>query len=133
MTESTPPSPQYDGIFTPWLAVTDMDRSIEWYQRVLGFEIEFRADDKVGWCEFVTPTKDVYLGLYRMPGVAPGGGAMPTFGVRDLAAERARLTEMGVRIQGPDQVIPDLISFLTFLDPDGNALMFCQVLHEPRH
>jgi predicted enzyme related to lactoylglutathione lyase len=58
---------------------------------------------------------------------------MLTFGVRDLTAERGRLESLGVRLAGPTQEVSDLIKMDTFLDPDGNLLMFCQVLHEPRH
>jgi catechol 2,3-dioxygenase-like lactoylglutathione lyase family enzyme len=123
--------PFYDGIFTPWLGVTDLGRSISWYQEMLALRLIFRADD-VGWAELATPTPNAAIGLYRVDHPLGAGGATPTLGVTDLARERARLQAKGVLFGGHDRVIEGLVAFASFYDPDGNPLMFCQVLHEPR-
>lgn len=123
--------PAYDGILTPWLTVTDLSRSIEWYQKILGLKVLFRADE-IGWCELSTDTKDVAVGLWQSATGGGHGGAMMTFGVHDLPAEKLRLEAMGVEFGQPAWTVEGLIAMETFFDPDGNPLMFCQVLHPPR-
>jgi predicted enzyme related to lactoylglutathione lyase len=126
-----PDRPAYDGIVTPWLTVTDLGRSIDWYQRMLGLKTLFRADE-IGWCELSTDTANVAVGLWQSPTGSGRGGAMLTFGVRDLAAEKKRLQDLGVEFGQPAWTVEGLIAMETFFDPDGNPLMFCQVLHAPR-
>ncbi|MFB7719002.1 MULTISPECIES: VOC family protein [unclassified Nocardia] len=124
--------PVYDGIVTPWLTVSDLRRSIEWYQSNLGLEVLFRADE-IGWCELSTDTENVAVGLWQADSGFGRGGAMLTFGVRDLIAEKARLQARGVEFGQPAWMYEGLVAMETFFDPDGNPIMFCQVLHEPRN
>jgi catechol 2,3-dioxygenase-like lactoylglutathione lyase family enzyme len=136
MTAPTTTGPAYDGLFTPWVPVTDLTRSISWYQQVLNLRLIFRAD-QIGWAELGTETPGAVVGLFRTGEDAPrhtesAGGATLTFGVTDLESERKRLADLGVEFGRYDRVIPSLISFVSFADPDGNLLMFCQVLHSPR-
>lgn len=127
--------PRYDGLFTPWVPVSDLVRSIEWYEQVLNLKLMFCAD-QIGWAELRTETPGAVIGLFRMPPGALGAQSGPastlTFGVRDLPAERNRLQSLGIQFGPYDQVIDGLIAFVSFVDPDGNPLMFCQVLHSPR-
>jgi predicted enzyme related to lactoylglutathione lyase len=123
--------PSYDGILTPWLAVTDLKRSIAWYEEMLGLKMLFEAEG-LGWCELSTDTKDVAIGLWETTSGFGRGGAMMTFGVHDLQAEKTRLQGMGVEFGQPAWTVEGLIAMETFFDPDGNPLMFCQVLHPPR-
>nr|ASA49555.1 hypothetical protein [Actinoallomurus sp.] len=125
-------APKYDGIMTPWVGVSDLDKAIRWYEENLGFEVEFRADE-IGWCELKTATPNVYVGLYVMTPPPGSGGATLTFNVEDLDLERRRLEENGVRFEGPTVRVDGLIARASFTDPDGNPLMFCQVLHPPRN
>ncbi|WP_051854743.1 VOC family protein [Streptomyces sp. NRRL B-1347] len=124
--------PSYDGVLTPWIGVTDLAKSVAWYEDMLGLKVEYTLDE-VGWCELGTGVARVALGLYRMDEVNAAGGATLTFGVLDLDRERARLEERGVRFEGPTKVIPGTLRMASFRDPDGNPLMFCQVLGTPRH
>lgn len=124
--------PAYDGIFTPWIYVSDTGTATAWYSRVLGLEPEFRLES-VGWCELGTGIERVAIGMHQSgPGGHPGGATL-TLGVRDLDAERKRLELLGVRMDGPTTTIPGVIAMASFRDPDGNPLMFCQVLGTPRH
>ena len=136
MTARTEAGPTYDGLFTPWVPVTDLDRSISWYEQVLNLELVFRAD-QIGWAELRTATPGAVIGLFRTGAAAPAAGSGPpgatlTLGVRDLQAERKRLADLGVEFGQYDRVIESLIAFVSFADPDGNPLMFCEVLHSPR-
>lgn len=125
-------TPAYDGIMTPWFYVRDLERAIEWYTENLGLKPEFQMPD-TGWCELGTGIPRVAIGLHQADHVGQGGGATLTLGVRDLDGERRRLEGLGVRFDGPTIAIPGVIKMASFRDPDGNPLMFCQVLRTPRH
>ena len=114
---------QYDGGLTCSLGVTDLDRSIDWYQKVLGFRILYRRDD-IAWCELSTGVERVNVGLSERREAGGAGGATLTFGVVGLEAAKAALDAEGVRQDGDIVEIGGLVRLLTFFDPDDNALMF---------
>jgi catechol 2,3-dioxygenase-like lactoylglutathione lyase family enzyme len=116
----------YDGGLTVSMPVSDLDKAIDWYQEVLGFELQYRMDD-IGWCEVVSPVANVNVGLSVVEKPNPGG-ATPTFGVKDIDAARASLEANNVRIDGDAVTIENLVSLVTFYDIDDNALMFYQML-----
>ena len=118
---------QYEGGLTVSMPVSNLDTAIEWYKKVLGFELQYRMDD-IGWCEVVSPVADVNVGLSVVEKPNPGG-ATPTFGVKNINAARASLEANGVRIDGDIIEIENMVSLLTFYDADDNALMFFQMLN----
>lgn len=107
------------------MGVTDLDRSIEWYSRVMGCTLLYRVED-IGWCEMATAMPGVNIGLGLREAVTQGGGATNVFEVADINAAKAHLDAMGVRQDGDIQHIPGLVRLLTFFDPDGNSFMFSQ-------
>jgi len=117
---------QYNGGLTVSLPVSDLDSAIDWYQKVLGFELQYRLDD-LGWCELISPLARVNVGLSVVESPNPGG-ATPTFGVQDMNAAKASLQENGVRIDGDIVTIEGMVSLLTFYDQDDNSLMLYQDL-----
>jgi catechol 2,3-dioxygenase-like lactoylglutathione lyase family enzyme len=118
----------YDGGLTISMPVSDLDKAIDWYQKVLGFELQYRMDD-IGWCELASPVTNVNVGLSVVEKPNPGG-ATPTFGVKDINAARESLEADGVRIDGDVITIENMVSLLTFFDADDNALMLFQMLGE---
>lgn len=112
---------------TASMGVTDLNRSIDWYQQVLGFTLLYRAEE-IGWCELTTHMAGVNVGLSENQAVTQGGGATNVWSVSDIEAAKAHLDTHGVRQDGEIQTIPDLVRLLTFYDPDGNAMMFAQSL-----
>ena len=119
----------YDGGLTCSMGVTDLDRSIAWYQDVLGFILLYRRDD-IAWCELSTDVARVNVGLGQREAAGGTGGATLTFGVTDIDAAKAALDRHAVRQDGPIRDIPEMVRLLTFFDPDDNALMFYQDLSE---
>ncbi|RYY34033.1 MAG: VOC family protein [Sphingomonadales bacterium] len=117
----------YDGGLTCAISVTSLDAAIPWYQSLLGAELLYRMDE-IAWCELVSPVARVNIGLSQVETVPQGGGATLTFGVADMDAAKAALDAAGVRQDGDITEIPGMVKFLTFFDPDGNALMFYQDL-----
>jgi len=122
--------PDWDGGLTCALSVKDMDRSIRWYQDVMGFELLYRLDD-MGWCELKTGVARVNVGLSQVEKPEPKGGATLTFGVKDINAARKALEANDVRFDGATRVIEGMVKLATFYDPDDNVLMLYQSLGEP--
>jgi predicted enzyme related to lactoylglutathione lyase len=114
---------------TASMGVTNLDRSIDWYQSVLGFTLLYRADE-IGWCELSTLVPGVNVGLSQNESVAQGGGATNVWAVADIDVAKAHLDTHGVRQDGEIQHIPGLVKLITFYDPDGNAMMLSQSLAE---
>lgn len=112
---------------TASMAVTDLDRSIGWYQEVLGFTLLYKAEE-IAWCELASHMPGINVGLSENRDVIQGGGATNVWSVADIEAAKAHLDAHGVRQDGPIQTIPDLVRLLTFYDPDGNTMMFAQSL-----
>jgi catechol 2,3-dioxygenase-like lactoylglutathione lyase family enzyme len=112
---------------TASMGVTDLDRSIEWYQNILGFTLLYRVDEIV-WCELSTGVPGVNVGLSQNQEVKQGGGATNVWGVADILAAKAHLDAHGVRQDGDIQHIPDMVKLLTFYDPDGNVMMLSENL-----
>lgn len=109
------------------MSVSDMNASITWYQKVLGFNLLFRDDD-LGWCELSTGVPGVTVGLAQSENVAQGGGATNVWGVKDIEEAKAQLDAHLVKQDGGIQIVPDMVKLITFYDPDGNAMMFAQSL-----
>ena len=115
----------YDGGLTCALSVTDLEKSIRWYEDVLGFTLLYKVDE-MGWCELRTEVSGVNVGLSQVEKAGGAGGTTLTFGVKDIAGARKELEAKDVRFDGPTQTIPDMVKLATFYDPDGNTLMFYQ-------
>ncbi len=117
----------FDGGLTCALKVTDLDRSLQWYQDVLGFELLYRVDE-IGWCELKTEVSNVNVGLSQVETCGGDGNAILTFGVKDIERARKQLEDKSIRFDGPTQTIEGMVKLATFFDPDGNALMLYQDL-----
>lgn len=115
----------YNPELTCSMGVTNLDRSIAWYQEMLGFKLLYRADE-IGWCELSTMVPGVNVGLSQNESVAQGGGATNVWAVKDILAAKAALDAAGVRQDGDIQHIPGLVKLITFYDPDGNQMMLSE-------
>jgi catechol 2,3-dioxygenase-like lactoylglutathione lyase family enzyme len=117
----------FDGGLVCALGVKDLNASLQWYEKTLGFRERFRLDG-YGWAEIGTPVSGVTLGLSQVESPEVRGGVTPTFGVTDIEAARAALETQGVAFDGPIHTIEGQVKLTTFFDPDGNKLMFSQSL-----
>jgi len=118
----------YDQNMVISIGVSDLDRAIEWYKDVLGFELVYKLD-KYGWCEMATATKHVTIGLGQNEDLKTGG-ATPTFGVLDIDVARKHLESKDVRFDGDTYEIEGMVKLATFYDPDGNSFMLAQSLSD---
>lgn len=108
------------------MSVKDRHESADWYKEMLGFEAIYHADE-AGWSEIRTNTQGVTIGLGEHTKPAPGN-CVPVFGVADLEAARVMMENVGVRFDGPTDVIDGMVKTATFYDPDDNALMLAEDL-----
>jgi predicted enzyme related to lactoylglutathione lyase len=102
------------GLRTVVYPVTDLARGKEWYGRVLGvaayFDEPFYVGFSVGGFE---------LGL--IPDGQPGTTGLLTYwGVADIAAEMARLQQLGAAVDEPAKDVGGGIKVGSVLDPFGN-------------
>lgn len=114
------------GIHHVKFPVSDLEKSLEWYERVLGFRAELEFPDEDGVVRGVAGTipglGDAGLALRQNPAAAAGfAGFDPvSFGIADRAAAEAwvaRLDEQGVE---HTPVIEASIGWIvSFRDPDG--------------
>ena len=119
----------YSGGLTCALNVTDFEKSLAWYQDILGFKLLYRMDE-MGWGELATSVERVNVGLSQVEEAGGKGGATLTFGVTDIDTARRQLEAKEVRFDGPTQTIEGMVKLATFYDPDGNALMLYQDLQK---
>jgi len=103
------------------IAVRDIAKSREWYSRLLGKGPDLEpfpgnVEFKVGgaWLQIVQGT------------VGTSGWAL-RLEVRDLHRERERLRSAGVDAE-EIATVPSVIRYFGIRDPDGNELMFFEVL-----
>jgi predicted enzyme related to lactoylglutathione lyase len=102
------------GLRTAIYPTPDLERGKAWYRQVLErdpyFDEPFYVGFSVGGFE---------LGL--LPDAQPGAvGVYAYWGVSDIAAECARLTELGARPHEPITDVGGGIKTASFLDPFGN-------------
>lgn len=117
---------EYDRQLVISVNVSDFDRSLAWYQEVLGFELSYKLE-QYGWGEVKTPWNGVYIGIGQTEQLKQGG-TVPTFGVKDIAAARAHLESHDVRFDGDTYEVGGMVKLCTFYDPDGNAWMLAESL-----
>src|SRR5438045_8744786 len=87
---TTAPAPiEYATHLTISCGVSDLERSIEWYRSLFGFELIYKLDD-MGWCELQTPWSGISIGLGQNEEPKPGG-TTPVFRVKDTEAARSDL------------------------------------------
>ncbi len=104
--------------------VTDWQRAKKFYGETLGLPVAAFMSDEVGWMEF--GAKDgthLAISQWRGPGSIPprGRNGIAIFGVDDAYAAVKELRRRGVKCNDVIAV-PDMVTFASFFDPDGNEL-----------
>ena len=126
------------------LVVSDLDASLEWYGKRLGFTLEARWDVAGAGLRFAhARSGDVRFEFMERAGAAPGPdeakdvfGALETRGAKhvglaceDVEAARASLKAEGVEvIFGPNEVPQVRVRNLFLRDPDGNQIELVEPL-----
>ncbi|GAB3765480.1 putative enzyme related to lactoylglutathione lyase [Nocardioides ginsengisegetis] len=117
-------SPIQRSIGQVFIPVREMDRAVEWYARLLGFDPgEVSHEGTI----FDIPTEgETRLALdANRPDFETSGPPRFFFWTHDMAATVGHLRRLGVRITSDVEDIGSVF-FVQFEDPDGNPLMVCQ-------
>lgn len=113
------------------ITVTDLVRSKDFYQNILGMEFLFDAGPMVF---FQCGEIRLMIGTSDQP--APRGGTILYFKVQDIHAVHARLAEQGVKfVSAPHLVarMPDHDLWIAFLlDPDDTTIGLMSEVPHPR-
>lgn len=112
-----------EGVDVVFYGVCNMERSVAFYEGVLGLELSQRAGND--WAQFTVGGTEI--GLFGELATAPHqGGATVTFRVSDIAGFEASLEAAGAK-KDPIEDMGGALS-MEFLDPDGNRLVAVQIL-----
>jgi catechol 2,3-dioxygenase-like lactoylglutathione lyase family enzyme len=103
------------------LGVSDLDKSIAFYEDVLGFKTVERRDD-LQFAHVETNVPGLQLGLSAGSANKGTGAAIVNISVVDVASARKLLEARGVAFTGATQIIPGKVALAAFKDPDGNQL-----------
>jgi catechol-2,3-dioxygenase len=104
------------------IQVVDFEAAKKWYDDVLGWPVSFTSDE-AGWHEYGRDNES-HVSLNRWDptwGPAPQNGAIPVFTVDSATAAIEALRAKGVKCDDV-VVIPGMVSYGTFYDPEGNKL-----------
>ena len=113
--------PYYRPTVVLQIGVADLDKSIAFYEKVLGFKtVERREDLKFAHVETNVP--GLQLGLSVGSALKGTGAAIINISVVDVVSARKLLESRGVVFKGATQIIPGKVALAAFTDPDGNLL-----------
>jgi catechol 2,3-dioxygenase-like lactoylglutathione lyase family enzyme len=102
------------------IAVADLDRAIEWYERLLGAAPDMTPNEtERAW----KLTDESWIYVVADPERA--GKALVTVMVDDLDERLAALEQRGIEIEEDEQV-NERTRKVTFVDPEGNRVAFGQ-------
>ena len=104
--------------------VTDYEAAKKWYTDILDWPVAFSSDE-AGWHEFGRDN-ETHVSLNRWDqawGPTPQRGATAVFSVDDAHSTTAALRAKGVKCDDV-VVIPNMVTYGTFYDPEGNSLQF---------
>ncbi len=105
-----------------WFWVTDMDRSVRFYEDQLGLGLRVRHGDE--WAELEAGA--IHIGLHgSRGGNAPHGGTA-VFRVDDLDLAKTALEQRGVAFEEHLGEVPGIARYASFDDPDGNSMQLIE-------
>jgi predicted enzyme related to lactoylglutathione lyase len=113
-----------------WYQTTDMDRTVEFYQQVLGLKLLFKRED---WSEFDIDGQrlafcKVDALLENKDSFRPG----ISFLAQPIEQAIATLSQKGVPFSGELEIYP-YGKLASFRDPDGNVLGLYEPPPRPSH
>jgi catechol 2,3-dioxygenase-like lactoylglutathione lyase family enzyme len=121
---TTPSRIGITGVRTVGVPVTDQDRALEFYARVLGFETRLDSPFPGGrWIEVAPPGATTTLALApALEGTSAGVDTGVRFTTADADADHAALAAAGVDVDTEVLRFPGVPPMFSFRDPDGNTL-----------
>lgn len=116
----------FNKIYAVCLLVEDYSRSLEFYEKKLGFEIHSQdtkyTDFKLGESLFAIFQKDEATSMFVQNHMNMGGGAVIAFPVEDVEQTCEELKQKGIDIFEGPKTMPWGQKVAYFKDPDNNIL-----------
>ena len=119
-----PTTTRISDVRTIGVPVSDQERALEFYGRVLGFETRMDGSFPGGrWIEVAAPGATTTIALAAaQEGVAAGVDTGIRFSTADATADHAVLAAAGVDVDAEVLRYPGVPPMFSFRDPDGNTL-----------
>jgi len=105
------------------IGVSNLDRAIEFYTTMLGFEMTERRND-LKFAHVTSNVPGLEIGLNEVAVPKGSGSIVLNIGVRNVVDTRRRLEARGLAFRGETVIIPGKVALAEFADPDGNVLRF---------
>jgi predicted enzyme related to lactoylglutathione lyase len=120
----TPTTTRIADVRTVAVPVSDQERALEFYGRVLGFETRMDSPFPGGrWIEVAAPGATTTIALAAaQEGTATGVDSGIRFSTADATADHASLTAAGVDVDTDVLRFPGVPPMFSFRDLDGNTL-----------
>lgn len=120
----TPTTTRISDVRTVGVPVSDQQRAVEFYGRVLGFEIRMDSPFPGGrWIEVAAPGATTSIALAAaQEGTATGVDTGIRFSTADATADHRTLAAAGVDVDAEVLHFPGVPPMFSFRDPDGNTL-----------
>jgi catechol 2,3-dioxygenase-like lactoylglutathione lyase family enzyme len=116
----------FKGVRTLAIYVTDMERSRDFYTRILGFRVRVDVHPALSFLESADKTTDIYLEGGMKPCPVDNQSCRLSFFLeaeKSAAAAYAALKAAGVTLlQAAPEPVSDDTACFQFADPDGNIL-----------
>lgn len=115
----------------PWITVSDMKKTEEFFKHKLGLSVTSHAPE-FGWMEFAGKDGGLSLGtgMYspEYSDQKAGSNAVVCFNVDDIVATKAELEAKGVTFVDEIMEVPGHVKLVTFVDNDGNRFQLAEQL-----
>jgi predicted enzyme related to lactoylglutathione lyase len=116
-----------------WINVTDLDKSTEFFSKVLGLKVE-QVSKENGWVELQGSVGGARLGLAQSASEESWGkpsygrNAIVTFRVDNLEKVKKDLQARNVQFVGDTIEVPGHVKMIFFNDLDGNNFQLVEML-----
>lgn len=120
-------SPIANRVDTIFVHVTDLSRSVEWYSKLLGVEVEGEVQGPIYTFDMGEGRPGLTLDNHCLDDVyelKPLNHPLFNMSAADINAAYDYVKEIGTKYISDIQHFPDLSDF-SFEDPDGNIIMIC--------
>ena len=101
--------------------VNDLDRAIDFYSRILGFEPSFVEAKEMGWVEIDTYVEGLLIGLNLTEEEIKPSSTGFLMSIENCDAAKEYLDAKGVKTT-EIRDIPDMVSLFEFYDSEGNMI-----------
>lgn len=108
--------------------VSDLKKSVEWYSRLLGIDVEYSEITSPVYNIPIRGTTGLTLDDHTFdPNFKhqPGSGPIFNFRVEDIDMAYSFIQASGIEIVREIERIGEQFAWFNFADPDGNVLMAC--------